>query len=67
MTGKALYDKHCTALKQTERWGYKNSEYVRLWPTVTPPAWQFVGHDMHRYYNALAKLLTSRKRAPVAE
>lgn len=63
MTGKALYDKHCTAAKASERsvWNSAEQRYHRVWPTAVPMAWQFVSDDMRRYYNELAKLVTPRR------
>lgn len=64
MTGRTLYDRHCRALKKTERKRYDNDlhSYVRVWPTKAPVAWDFVNDDMRRYYNELARLLTPRRR-----
>lgn len=63
MTGKSLYDKHVQALKNTERKIYRNREWVRVWPSATPEAWEFVDNDRQRYYNELAKLVTPKRGA----
>lgn len=69
MTGRRLYDKHCDALKKTERYGWRKGEHVLTFPSGKPTAWPFIGPDAQRYWSALAKAVTPkpRKPAPPAE